>query len=941
MNVQRTLSDMYPDINDVDPYVATFAEDKVDKNSIVGPMQRISIREQFQRIRDGDRFWYENPGVLSSMEQQQLESFTLGSMVRLNTNITYYPDDPFVSISLSSNFFMVGPNSVTTGQTVSNSVNVLGVLTLSWTIRQAAGMIDFQFESNSTGWFGFGFGSSMLGADIYFVTKNTSGIYTVQDSWSSATIPVPSDVSQGGVDNVVNQQDITASQNFSTRVVKFSRLLDTGDPFDIPIASGDMNVIFAYSETNSLTWHGTATVTIAVSRTTISPGLKAIHGASMYLAFGFVYPLGVFMARYSQNMGSWLSIHRSLMTIITSNVLMAALTAIVGSYGDASFLHYRIGLAVVVMICGTLSLGYMSVSFHERISKFGIWAEQNIEHEISGYASYLGGLTAGYFGVCDITAGTKYNSYLPWFYIGSVIVTPLTICLYGEFYSLPRSKVAQITSSDIASLPIFTWDDINQRVASGSKWIIIDSLIYDAQKYLPSHPGGMGSILKMVVMFHGMQEKQEKRKQANYLETDGRNFQSMKKLTIRRTQTPETSTQFEYYSSHRHTRFAKFILAGLAVGKLKVDENDVTENTSLLSATLGRVNGRQREHEWESRQYNLSTERFITVQLEKKILITDLDAKQPVFIFRFSLPQADSEISVKPGQFFIFQHVDESDGKIITRSYWPLHSTSKGGLEFLIKITGGDMTTHLINCSSIRMRGPIPHSDISNVYNESGAWKILGLITEGIGLSGALLVIDYHLRHCRRDKVTNQPQFQIHLLAYFANEVEIFAEKELAQLEGNSNGSIVITTLLKESNTRNYAGLVGSISKEVLNAVMPKPDAVFGLSWNSELKDHRFGLQTENIFNGGIFQPSASNFGNSEGLVRRKHSEKSVSSGDVESIKDIKQFNVLDDIFKRSISVEHSATSEIIDNEVGMIVFGSTETQIIVEDMLLELGYSR
>jgi Animal haem peroxidase len=49
------------------------AEDPVDEAK-VGPTFRCLLVDQFRRLRDGDRFWYENPGVF---KPDQLAQITL------------------------------------------------------------------------------------------------------------------------------------------------------------------------------------------------------------------------------------------------------------------------------------------------------------------------------------------------------------------------------------------------------------------------------------------------------------------------------------------------------------------------------------------------------------------------------------------------------------------------------------------------------------------------------------------------------------------------------------------------------------------------------------------------------------------------------------------------------------------------------------------------
>jgi hypothetical protein len=175
----RNISYIYCDI-------AAFSEDHL-KQSILGEIQKASILDQFKRLRDGDRFWYENPGVLSEEELHDLANFTYGDMVRLNSKIKYFPSNPFVAVNLSSLYFLYGPQNPSliakNSSSLGSTILLLDTLSFSWTIRKADGMIDFVFSSNSSGWFGFGFGSNMMGADIYLSRDSGNGTYIVVDSY--------------------------------------------------------------------------------------------------------------------------------------------------------------------------------------------------------------------------------------------------------------------------------------------------------------------------------------------------------------------------------------------------------------------------------------------------------------------------------------------------------------------------------------------------------------------------------------------------------------------------------------------------------------------------------------------------------------------------------------------------------------------------------------
>ncbi len=85
LDFQTRLASAYNSPNDVDPWVGGLCEDHVN-GGLVGETFFAIIRDQFLRLRDGDRFWYESyldPATLATVQQQ-----SLATIIRRNTPIT-------------------------------------------------------------------------------------------------------------------------------------------------------------------------------------------------------------------------------------------------------------------------------------------------------------------------------------------------------------------------------------------------------------------------------------------------------------------------------------------------------------------------------------------------------------------------------------------------------------------------------------------------------------------------------------------------------------------------------------------------------------------------------------------------------------------------------------------------------------------------------------
>lgn len=95
--IQTALELAYGDVEEIDLWTAGLAEDHVP-GAMVGETFRTIIADQFRRLRDGDRFWFENdPCFLSNPELlAEVRSTTLADIIRRNTLIgDELPDNVF------------------------------------------------------------------------------------------------------------------------------------------------------------------------------------------------------------------------------------------------------------------------------------------------------------------------------------------------------------------------------------------------------------------------------------------------------------------------------------------------------------------------------------------------------------------------------------------------------------------------------------------------------------------------------------------------------------------------------------------------------------------------------------------------------------------------------------------------------------------------------
>lgn len=100
--LQQKLEEVYGDVDNIDVWVGGLSEDHVE-GSNVGELFQAILVDQFTRLRDGDRFWYQNQ--FEGQELRRIEGTTLSDVISRNTdatnlqsNVFYDPSVLYVSV---------------------------------------------------------------------------------------------------------------------------------------------------------------------------------------------------------------------------------------------------------------------------------------------------------------------------------------------------------------------------------------------------------------------------------------------------------------------------------------------------------------------------------------------------------------------------------------------------------------------------------------------------------------------------------------------------------------------------------------------------------------------------------------------------------------------------------------------------------------------------
>lgn len=92
--VQADLESIYGSVDQVDLWVGGLAEDHVN-GALVGETFQVILLDQFTRLRDGDRFYYENDQLLSVLAPN-VEDTTLSDIILANSSVASIQENVFL-----------------------------------------------------------------------------------------------------------------------------------------------------------------------------------------------------------------------------------------------------------------------------------------------------------------------------------------------------------------------------------------------------------------------------------------------------------------------------------------------------------------------------------------------------------------------------------------------------------------------------------------------------------------------------------------------------------------------------------------------------------------------------------------------------------------------------------------------------------------------------
>ncbi len=97
-DLNERLRDLYENnVDNIDAWVGLLAEDRIRDDALFGESVMAILEDQFRKLRDGDRFYYENDPDLTIEEKEEIKNTTLADVIMRNSSVDYMQGNVFVA----------------------------------------------------------------------------------------------------------------------------------------------------------------------------------------------------------------------------------------------------------------------------------------------------------------------------------------------------------------------------------------------------------------------------------------------------------------------------------------------------------------------------------------------------------------------------------------------------------------------------------------------------------------------------------------------------------------------------------------------------------------------------------------------------------------------------------------------------------------------------
>lgn len=400
--------------------------------------------------------------------------------------------------------------------------------------------IDLAFSMGQKGFFGLGLGTDTMAGEAVYCLFDEDGDFTVEDAFmvGVASRPRPDDTLGGSAPGENNLDLIELDVSDDSMFVVLRRPLVTGDRFDASVLLASMQIVYSWSTDDGVANHGLGrrgigTINFGVGSDAAvfvrdsgddAARFYRLHGMTMAVTWLVLVPLAIVVVRFFKAYNFWVSLHRSLLTIVITVTLPLVWSTLErgGSFRTA---HSYLGAFTALACLAQFLLGGATKYMLKHDSSSGSYRPLRNVHRLVGWGT-VGSSSAA----CYLGAHLLEPEWLLWLrlWFSALCVTVLALetarevdrrrgPIYAAAAAFPPllrllrrvcsadgpAKVYAVNGDGSSADPerqgghdgterlFLTLQDVqHQKRTSGMPWLICDGHVYDVGEFARKHPGG-------------------------------------------------------------------------------------------------------------------------------------------------------------------------------------------------------------------------------------------------------------------------------------------------------------------------------------------------------------------------------------------------------------------------------------------------------------------
>ena len=192
---------------------------------------------------------------------------------------------------------------------------------------------------NTPGHFALGLAKTMSNCDM-IIAEIINDQIEIRDTWSTSRVTPNEDQGLGGKNDIIKTA-FTSDDGNGYKIIRFNRLLNTGDKYDNVLAQNITEMCYAYSNDATLSYHGTTYSSFRINLIQGFNGKAEIldegsplidaHSIGLLIIWSFLIEIPIFIVKYFKHRENYLKWHSYLFLLFDLTTLILVIAVLLKS----------------------------------------------------------------------------------------------------------------------------------------------------------------------------------------------------------------------------------------------------------------------------------------------------------------------------------------------------------------------------------------------------------------------------------------------------------------------------------------------------------------------------------------------------------------------------------------------------------------------------------